>query len=117
MGPAGACPNWRGSKGSIPPPANIALSRTHKKEKAHDPCRPAWRPPRHPHLDRDLRRDDRRRPGPCGRLVDALGSAAPVDPREHRGRSEEHTSELQSLMRISYAVFCLKQKNTQNDDI
>src|SRR3546814_3677456 len=28
----------------------------------------------------------------------------------HRGRSEEHTSELQSLMRISYAVFCLKKK-------
>src|SRR3546814_8106067 len=34
--------------------------------------------------------------------------------REHdrlRLRSEEHTSELQSLMRISYAVFCLKKKN------
>src|SRR3546814_1370291 len=30
-----------------------------------------------------------------------------------RRRSEEHTSELQSLMRISYAVFCLKKKNTQ----
>src|SRR3546814_7189049 len=30
-----------------------------------------------------------------------------------RRRSEEHTSELQSLMRISYAVFCLKQKNTR----
>src|SRR3546814_9726814 len=29
-------------------------------------------------------------------------------------RSEEHTSELQSLMRISYAVFCLKKKNIQN---
>src|SRR3546814_7623221 len=29
-----------------------------------------------------------------------------------RSRSEEHTSELQSLMRISYAVFCLKKKNT-----
>src|SRR3546814_6485912 len=29
-------------------------------------------------------------------------------------RSEEHTSELQSLMRISYAVFCLKKKNTLN---
>src|SRR3546814_8840960 len=28
----------------------------------------------------------------------------------YSGRSEEHTSELQSLMRISYAVFCLKQK-------
>src|SRR3546814_1544379 len=31
---------------------------------------------------------------------------------EAGGRSEEHTSELQSLMRISYAVFCLKTKNT-----
>src|SRR3546814_10603461 len=30
----------------------------------------------------------------------------------HCTRSEEHTSELQSLMRISYAVFCLKKKNT-----
>src|SRR3546814_1391648 len=30
--------------------------------------------------------------------------------RDHKGRSEEHTSELQSLMRISYAVFCLKKK-------
>src|SRR3546814_10627440 len=32
-------------------------------------------------------------------------------------RSEEHTSELQSLMRISYAVFCLKKKNTHNTSI
>src|SRR3546814_6578401 len=31
--------------------------------------------------------------------------------RQRRGRSEEHTSELQSLMRISSAVFCLKKKN------
>src|SRR3546814_1224511 len=31
-----------------------------------------------------------------------------------RSRSEEHTSELQSLMRISYAVFCLKKKNKNN---
>src|SRR3546814_7850693 len=30
--------------------------------------------------------------------------------RNHNARSEEHTSELQSLMRISYAVFCLKKK-------
>src|SRR3546814_6658094 len=30
-------------------------------------------------------------------------------------RSEEHTSELQSLMRISYAVFCLKKKNTEKN--
>src|SRR3546814_9714870 len=33
-----------------------------------------------------------------------------VTERVHRNRSEEHTSELQSLMRISYAVFCLKKK-------
>src|SRR3546814_8990840 len=31
-------------------------------------------------------------------------------------RSEEHTSELQSLMRISYAVFCLKKKNTTKNN-
>src|SRR3546814_3036217 len=35
----------------------------------------------------------------------------------HKGdRSEEHTSELQSLMRISYAVFCLKKKTSKNQD-
>src|SRR3546814_10750185 len=33
---------------------------------------------------------------------------------ERMGRLEEHTSELQSLMRISYAVFCLKKKKTKN---
>src|SRR3546814_1070408 len=32
------------------------------------------------------------------------------------GRSEEHTSELQSLMRISYAVFCLKKKNKRKNE-
>src|SRR3546814_1591951 len=32
---------------------------------------------------------------------------------ERQGRSEEHTSELQSLMRISYAVFCLKKKKKE----
>src|SRR3546814_1063447 len=35
---------------------------------------------------------------------------------EINGRSEEHTSELQSLMRISYAVFCLKKKLQQQDN-
>src|SRR3546814_2189259 len=34
-----------------------------------------------------------------------------ADPDWRNGRSEEHTSELQSLMRISYAVFCLKTKS------
>src|SRR3546814_4452876 len=35
--------------------------------------------------------------------------------RRHQRRSEEHTSELQSLMRISYAVFCLKKKKKNNN--
>src|SRR3546814_9721752 len=34
---------------------------------------------------------------------------------DHYMRSEEHTSELQSLMRISYAVFCLKKKNFEHN--
>src|SRR3546814_16096031 len=38
--------------------------------------------------------------------------AAMIKPQPSR-RSEEHTSELQSLMRISYAVFCLKKKKTK----
>src|SRR3546814_2655427 len=75
--------------------------------------------------DVDLRRIDRR-----VRLRDAQRIGVSVDAKEqlpfrdllplaHRDlgyqpadlRSEEHTSELQSLMRISYAVFCLKKKN------
>src|SRR3546814_2069902 len=39
--------------------------------------------------------------------------AGPYLVAEADERSEEHTSELQSLMRISYAVFCLKKKNAQ----
>src|SRR3546814_11520950 len=43
-----------------------------------------------------------------------IGRVSPTAPRIQAGghpcRSEEHTSELQSLMRISYAVFCLKKK-------
>src|SRR3546814_4427162 len=44
----------------------------------------------------------------------AGGQGQKREDRTHRGgrRSEEHTSELQSLMRTSYAVFCLKKKNT-----
>src|SRR3546814_7812540 len=40
----------------------------------------------------------------------AMNAEIEVDPGGHCRRSEEHTSELQSLMRISYAVFCLKKK-------
>src|SRR3546814_4121162 len=41
----------------------------------------------------------------------------PAAARRQARRSEEHTSELQSLMRISYAVFCLKKKNNQKQNI
>src|SRR3546814_5179842 len=39
-----------------------------------------------------------------------------ADPSADEPRSEEHTSELQSLMRISYAVFCLKKKTKNTPD-
>src|SRR3546814_948804 len=52
-----------------------------------------------------------------GHLQRALGALLALDVLEVE-RSEEHTSELQSLMRISYAVFCLKKKkNRFTDDI
>src|SRR3546814_8457678 len=52
----------------------------------------------------------------CGRISARRPPAsAAVHPLSSPSRSEEHTSELQSLMRISYAVFCLKkQKKTNN---
>src|SRR3546814_8451418 len=63
-------------------------------------------------------RSDRHLPrGPVRQPEDRAGRCIPRDilptGSANRLRSEEHTSELQSLMRISYAVFCLKkQKNT-----
>src|SRR3546814_3862655 len=43
-----------------------------------------------------------------------LNRAGAAELEKQRSRSEEHTSELQSLMRISYAVFCLKKKKKNN---
>src|SRR3546814_3096523 len=72
-----------------------------------------------------------RRVGPWRAAREILGGEVPVqqfvDHRIHIVgadilavdviRSEEHTSELQSLMRISYAVFCLKKKKTRNSKL
>src|SRR3546814_3303478 len=75
--------------------------------------------------DEIARRAEGRRSG-CARQAGRLCAAAPpwegnrwAAIRLRRSiwstkRSEEHTSELQSLMRISYAVFCLKKKKTHN---
>src|SRR3546814_5453638 len=53
-----------------------------------------------------------RRPGRAQRLENGFARGhVGVEVGGRFGRSEEHTSELQSLMRISYAVFCLKKKN------
>src|SRR3546814_10419707 len=65
----------------------------------------AWQrstePPRQ--LNAEARKNEKLRPvhRPLSRII---------VPPDHHKRSEEHTSELQSLMRISYAVFCLKTK-------
>src|SRR3546814_6629574 len=53
--------------------------------------------------------DDARRPGQCPVQAAIVGQAV----EQQQCRSEEHTSELQSLMRISYAVFCLKKKKNK----
>src|SRR3546814_9423479 len=71
-----------------------------------------------PHRHRDVAA---RRPHEFSQIAEQIIDAEHQRERLHQAlerstmaeiRSEEHTSELQSLMRISYAVFCLKKKNT-----
>src|SRR3546814_972967 len=50
-------------------------------------------------------------------MIDPVGTGFSKPVGKAEGRSEEHTSELQSLMRTSYAVFCLKQKNKTDRQI
>src|SRR3546814_5312363 len=69
------------------------------------------RPARRPARARAARALLSRRPRQCGLRVG--GAVLLFRPHAPAMRSEEHTSELQSLMRISYAVFCLKKKNTR----
>src|SRR3546814_9484687 len=69
------------------------------------------------HLERlDLQRQvaqQRRRDGDQRAANTGMGDEEDADGHAVKLRSEEHTSELQSLMRISYAVFCLKKKKKQ----
>src|SRR3546814_8549716 len=76
--------------------------RLHEDQRRHDQ--------RHQHHIID---DRERRRLPRGGAHDTPRLSAPSS--SANGRSEEHTSELQSLMRISYAVFCLQKKN--RDDV
>src|SRR3546814_6208294 len=74
----------------------------------HEPLRPLL--PRLRRQRMGARRPAFGRPAIRGNAISIFaGYGAP-------GRSEEHTSELQSLMRISYAVFCLKKKKKTNTD-
>src|SRR3546814_14948698 len=82
------------------------------------------RPPRSTRTDTlfpytTLFRSRRAQRGPLLHGLHGGGRRAPdrsrhPPPHLRVGRSEEHTSELQSLMRISYAVFCLKKKKTKH---
>src|SRR3546814_4906086 len=85
------------------------------------PARQAPRrlPPRPASRRRNTADDDaghalrlRRRGRAIVRRAARTQTARELRPRTCEDRSEEHTSELQSLMRISYAVFCLKKTNT-----
>src|SRR3546814_6322849 len=78
----------------------------------------------HPSFGSILNKRTDRSPGPPdSRIADATAGPSLCAPKNFGAggaltraiRSEEHTSELQSPMRISYAVFCLNKKNTNTD--
>src|SRR3546814_2514955 len=71
--------------------------------RASAPWSSSWSGNRLPCRDRPCQR--------CSRCAKSRSSCWKSGSSCPSGRSEEHTSELQSLMRISYAVFCLKNKN------
>src|SRR3546814_10335068 len=79
-----------------------------------------WSAPRRRKRFGRLPASRRRPPRRSGRSWSKIWSSSPYSRNSgtlrisgYARRSEEHTSELQSLMRISYAVFCLKKKKTQ----
>src|SRR3546814_4427785 len=99
----------------LPPPRRSAAGRRHRRRDRARPldrpdalCRAARPgqgvPDRVADADRWRPHDNRARTDAADDRIAAQGNARNL-------RSEEHTSELQSLMRISYAVFCLKKKN------
>src|SRR3546814_5364058 len=75
------------------------------------PCQPPREPAMSRHPQQHTLQAVITRLGHGATVLVAMALLAMVPGRAHAsGRSEEHTSELQSLMRISYAVFCLKKK-------
>src|SRR3546814_8629874 len=88
-GSQGWKPSWYGA-GSSSPPSMLRNSHARPSQNSERLCGPCA-----------ARRPDRNLPAPFGARLSPLTV-----------RSEEHTSELQSLMRNSYSVFCLKKKKT-----
>src|SRR3546814_8690793 len=80
------------------------------RDPAHDRARLGARVAVVEHVAHDLVAGPHQRQRARGRHAEVVHGLA----AQELARSEEHTSELQSLMRISYAVFCLKKKNTNN---
>src|SRR3546814_7654610 len=98
----GACPDH---EISAPPPKLKKLRKKEEAAKAIDSPKMIWMRRRNPPAVS---------PNASVRPVTMMMITATIlatGPWTDSSRSEEHTSELQSLMRISYAVFCLKKKN------
>src|SRR3546814_2711496 len=88
-----------------------ANNRDHQPEGGGGQDHPRLAPGRSRRGFRAYRAGDRPRPAGDGEPMGGMAAGrAPGRDRQRPPRSEEHTSELQSLMRISYAVFCLKKK-------
>src|SRR3546814_5557518 len=103
---------WLAQCAQLPRPGNrVGRNLRTEQDYQQDQSRQAWpRCKRHHFVaaQRPLRMHDE-----IGDRCDRQGNACEPDQGFHTTpgrRSEEHTSELQSLMRISYAVFCLKKK-------
>src|SRR3546814_4905770 len=80
-----------------------------------DPSLLAWVVTIGPEADKYLAPAAKARGCQVRSFMSAIDAGAFVRGVIEEGRSEEHTYELQSLMRISYAVFCLKKKKTQQN--
>src|SRR3546814_8487228 len=79
-----------------------------------DPCADARsRAPPRQTVQEDRQQCWTRPIGPRRSRTGSIPAGRPRTPSRRSSRSEEHTSELQSLMRISYAVFCLKKKKQE----
>src|SRR3546814_9283818 len=91
-------------------PLRLSLWQRPRRTLRREPCPDREDARGHPQLS-SIWMQAPERPGSPRRCVRSAGEQDPPADLP-RPRSEEHTSELQSLMRISYAVFCLKKKTT-----